>query len=220
MGKTIQTKLRGQTLILSSDKAIFWKEESILVLADVHLGKAMHFRKAGIPVPLSAGSDNLQRMTDLITGFSPLRIIFLGDLFHSFHNEAWEQFGEWRAGHSVIDMDLVIGNHDILPEKEFSRFDIDVYDPHLVHGPFVFSHEPSDEQISGKYHMAGHIHPAVRLRDQGRQRFKLPCFWFGTHQGLLPAFGNFTGTAIIEPALEDQVFVTTSNEVIDVSTLL
>ena len=51
---------QGQTLILHPAKAIFWKEKSRLLLADVHLGKAGHFRKVGIPVPQRGGSANIE----------------------------------------------------------------------------------------------------------------------------------------------------------------
>ncbi len=46
--------LAGTSLQLLPQKALFLPEESILVLGDLHLGKAMHFRKAGIIIPRPA----------------------------------------------------------------------------------------------------------------------------------------------------------------------
>ena len=36
---------------------------------------------------------------------------------------------------------------------------------------------------------------------------RLPCFWFGEKYGVLPAFGDFTGTHRIKPKKGDQVYV-------------
>ncbi|MCS6939106.1 MAG: DEAD/DEAH box helicase, partial [Roseiflexus sp.] len=67
------------------------------------------------------------------------------------------------------------------------------------------------------YTLAGHLHPAVRLNGVGRQRVTLPCFWFGAQVGVLPAFGGFTGAALITPEPGDQVFVIADGEVVAVS---
>ncbi|HNU41619.1 MAG TPA: phosphoesterase, partial [Cyclobacteriaceae bacterium] len=66
----------------------------------------------------------------------------------------------------------------------------------------------------GVYNLSGHIHPAVRLKGTGRQSVMLPCFYFGKQQGILPAFGSFTGMARIVPKKEDRIFVIAENKVI------
>jgi metallophosphoesterase superfamily enzyme len=83
-------------------------------------------------------------------------------------------------------------------------------------GPFLLSHHPMEAVPADRYNLAGHIHPGIRLSGLGRQRLRLPCFWFGKEQGLLPAFGSLTGTAPIEALAEDQVFVVTDEAVIEV----
>jgi len=60
------THLR-QTLTLDARKAIFWREESILLLADLHLGKGEHFNRAGIAVPTGVQVDNFSRLQELGT---------------------------------------------------------------------------------------------------------------------------------------------------------
>lgn len=82
-------------------------------------------------------------------------------------------------------------------------------------GAFIFSHIPLEEPGEG-FNLAGHIHPGVRLRGMGRQQVTLPCFYFGEGQGLLPAFGAFTGLGLIHPKNTDAVYVITENEVIPV----
>ena len=51
MVKNKQKSLRGQNLILSPERALFWCEEKLLVVADPHFGKAQMFRDKAIPIP-------------------------------------------------------------------------------------------------------------------------------------------------------------------------
>jgi metallophosphoesterase superfamily enzyme len=51
------------------------------------------------------------------------------------------------------------------------------------------------------------------LVGRGRQRERLPCFWLGRETGVLPAFGEFTGCAEVEPEDGDAVFVVADDEV-------
>ena len=80
---------------------------------------------------------------------------------------------------------------------------------------FILSHEPLDRVPEGYYNLAGHIHPGAHLRGKGRQVIKLPCFYFGADQALMPAFGEFTGLAKIKPRKGDQVFVVVEDKVLE-----
>jgi metallophosphoesterase superfamily enzyme len=70
-----------------------------------------------------------------------------------------------------------------------------------------------DEFPEHLYNLAGHIHPGVNLVGRGRQSLTLPCFYFGSRQGFLPAFGMFTGLARIAPKKDDKVFVVADNKI-------
>jgi uncharacterized protein len=203
----------GEQMTLFSQKALFWKEKRTLLVADLHLGKINHFRKSGIAVPSKANDHNIELLMEVIGLSSPERIIFLGDLFHSHYNQEWEVFGEVIRHFSAITFELVLGNHDIMSERQYENKGIRVYDE-LAIGPFLFTHHPLDIIPDELYNMAGHVHPAVNLRGKGRQSLSLPCFYFGQRQGLLPAFGNFTGMALIAPKKEDKVYVVADNKVI------
>ena len=67
------------------------------------------------------------------------------------------------------------------------------------------------------YNLAGHIHPAIKLKGKARQSLRVPCFYFGNENGILPAFGNFTGTASINIKKTDNVFVIAEKEVIKIT---
>ena len=89
---SVTAKIAGAQLILHPYKAVFYPEASALIISDAHLGKADHFRKSGIAVPQEVNITNLNRLKVLIETYLPSRVIFLGDLFHSSLNAAWEDF--------------------------------------------------------------------------------------------------------------------------------
>ena len=60
------------------------------------------------------------------------------------------------------------------------------------------------------------IHPAVALNGPGRQRLTLPCFHFGPQLGILPAFGEFTGTALMRREEGDRVYAIAGERVVKV----
>ena len=123
------------------------------------------------------------------------------------------KFGAWRESHSGLDLVLVRGNHDAHAGDPCADWRIDCIDEGAAFGPFIANHHP--EPARGGYVLAGHIHPAVRLSDEGGS-FKLPCFWFSRKVGVLPAFGAFTGTAVVRPREGDQVYVIADDEVLRV----
>lgn len=188
----------------------------MLLLADLHLGKAIHFRKAGIPVPRAAGDANWDRLIYLLLEFKPQRVLFLGDLFHSHVNQQWPEFVDLMSRFSDIQFELVQGNHDILPDEYYQEANLIVYDQALPLAPFFMSHHPIKSPPDNLYNLAGHIHPCVWLKGQGRQKLKLPCFYFGKNGAILPAFGTFTGTAKIAVQKEDQVFVIADEMVVNI----
>jgi len=210
------TVIAGEELILHPYKAIYWPAEKVLFLADLHLGKATHFRKSGIAVPAAVEENNLEKLTALFLDFKPERVLFLGDLFHSDYNSNWEEFGLLISQFDKISFELVPGNHDIMGRSEYEKFGIVILPLAYRLGPFMLTHYPVEEFIEGCYHLSGHVHPGVRLRGGGRQSLRLPCFYFGVHQGILPAFGAFTGCMTLRPVPEDLIFVVVEGRVMRV----
>jgi uncharacterized protein len=211
----MEVEILQECIVLFPQKAMFWKKHRILFVADLHLGKINHFRKSGIAVPHGANDRNIELLMELIMLTKPDRVICLGDLFHSHYNPEWEVFGEFVNHFSNVSFELVIGNHDIMSEHQYNRKRIILHD-FLILAPFMFTHHPMDEIPDGLYNISGHIHPGVVLRGKGRQSLTLPCFYFGSHQAFLPAFGSFTGLAMIAPRKEDKVFVVADNKILSV----
>ncbi len=207
---------KQQTLLLLPQKAIYWKDQKALIIADVHLGKTGHFRKAGIAIPTELAQKDLEVLSDLIQEHQPKTIIFLGDLFHSDKNSDWNWFALWREKHAEVNMILIKGNHDIIEEKNFTNLNIQILEEMLMQ-PFRMAHHPlkkQETQNQEAYTLCGHIHPGVYLRGKGRDAVTLSCFSFGSHQAILPSFGKFTGRVAIQHQETDRVFGILNDKVI------
>ena len=204
--------VQGETLWLHPDKAVFWKERSRLILADLHLGKAGHFRKAGIAVPQAVAQQTLNKLAGLLCSFCPREVWVLGDLFHSKHNKEWNLWTEFVEMYSEIRFVLIPGNHDrYISPNESSSYE--VCDKEYVDPPFIFSHEPVEATHNSHVNISGHIHPAIVMKGKGRQSLRLPCFWITEKAIVLPAFGAFTGMHTIEPGHNDKIFAIADDSV-------
>ncbi|HET6227475.1 MAG TPA: ligase-associated DNA damage response endonuclease PdeM [Bacteroidia bacterium] len=212
----MQLQLGKHSYHLLNEKALFRASDKTLIIADLHLGKAQHFRKHGIYVPQQSAERDYERLTELIQSVEPKRIILLGDLFHSTLNHEWIMFCDVVNMHKKIEFILILGNHDILKEEHYTQVCLQVKRGFLEEEDIIFSHHPLKKIPKNKFCIAGHIHPGVVLHGKGRQSIKLPCFHLSQNQLILPAFGSLTGLQIIAPGKEDGVFVVTTNIVMEV----
>lgn len=207
---TLIINIHNQQFVLHPSGAVFWEEKQLLLIADVHLGKVSHFRKAGFAVPNNAISKNFLKLAAVVDYFKPQTICFLGDLFHSHLNNEWDLFAEWFQN-CDCKVGLVAGNHDIISPAKYHDIGIEVMMEWMIDG-FLLTHHP--KEIAGLYNFSGHIHPCVVLHGLGRQFLKIPCFFRREHQMIFPAFGAFTGTFELVPTETDTVYALAKNEVI------
>lgn len=208
----LNIKIQGQDFVLHPFGAVYWPEQEVLLVADVHLGKVSHFRKHGSAVPLKVISQNFIKLDKLRKDFDPEHIIFLGDLFHSSMNIEWNMFEEW-IGSIDNQVHLIAGNHDIISPLKYEELGINIYSDVKV-GGFLLTHHPMDSK--DHFNICGHVHPGFKMRGNGKQLLKLPCFFRSSNQMILPAFGEFTGNYFMEPEEGDRIFAITGNEVIAV----
>jgi uncharacterized protein len=211
-------EIAGTMLELLPERAVFWPERKTLLVADPHFGKAAAFRAGGIPVPVGTTSEILARLSRIIEKWSPERIVFLGDFLHARAGRSPQMLSavsEWQRKHSGIELVLVRGNHDRSAGDPPPELRIRCCDAPMIDQPFALLHHPVD--VTGHYSLAGHVHPGALLAGAGRQYERLPCFWFGKTGAVLPAFGEFTGLALIEPVVGDRVFVVVEEAVVEVS---
>lgn len=214
MQNHIEYTCKNQTLILSAKRAVFWKSQRALLVADLHLGKAGHFRKSGIPLPASITLNDLLRLGELIEEFKPVKCFFLGDLFHSDYNNEFLLLKACIKKYATVEFILIKGNHDIVADQKIKGLGIAAIYDTLEIPPFQFTHHP---QIDKKlYNFAGHLHPGYRINGLGRQSLKTPVFYFGAKQAILPAFSAFSGKALIKAKAGDHIFGIVDNELIKI----
>ncbi len=210
--------LLDQTLWLSANRAVFWEEEKSLILADLHFGKTGHFRKAGIGVPQTIYKEDLQRLIATIQFFKPVRLIAVGDMFHSKENTEHDLFEKWRNDLSSLEVHLVKGNHDILNEQWYKKAGIILHDYQLIIKDFVFLHDYMQYSLkkNEKFSFCGHIHPGIRINGIARQGLHLPCFHFEKYACTLPAFSRFTGISNVKRKTGDKIFAIAEGKVFEV----
>lgn len=217
MNSFVHFNFRENNFLLTAGRSIFWEEEKTLVLSDLHLGKAGHFRKSGIGIPQTVFKEDMQRLVSQVQYFKPAMILVVGDLFHSSSNKEHELFYKWVKDIPGISIHLVKGNHDILEISGYHNAGIRVHNEELVMGDFLFTHDIAACNIKkGLYCFSGHVHPGVIISGMGKQSLRLPCFYFGKDHAVLPAFGKFTGTHAIKPETGDHVFALAGNKVMKV----
>ena len=217
MEGSLSIELEGERLLLLPQRALFWPDHSTLLVADLHLGKAATFRAAGIPAPEGTTAATLGRLSTVVRLTKAQCLIVLGDLVHAAEGlteQVCETMARWRAAHAHLALTLVTGNHDRRAGQLPENWQLQSAGLQLEARPFLLLHHP--EPVAGAYFLAGHVHPAIRLQGVGRQRLKLPCFWFGGEGGILPAFGAFTGNHLLKPKMGEQVYAVAEDVVIPI----
>ncbi len=218
MGEAAEVEIAGETLLLLPERAAFWPRQRTLILADTHWGKAAAFRAAGFPVPEATTGDGLLRLGRLVERLDPETILYLGDYLHAVEGRTEATFNalrEWGDANSEVEQLLVRGNHDRGAGDPPAELNVRCVEAPFDIPPFSLRHFPAGDAAA--HVLAGHLHPAARMRGQGRQRERLPCFWLQEKCTVLPAFGAFTGSADVSPSPGDRVFVIAGDSVMEVA---
>lgn len=209
----LAVKVAGERLLLLPEKAVYWPAQAMLIIADIHFGKAASFRALGVPVPRGTTTENLNALDALIAAHGARQVAFLGDFLHAraAHASSTQQaMLAWRATRPALRLLLVRGNHDRHAGDPAAALGIELVDePHGI-GPFAFCHHP-DLEASG-YALAGHVHPAWVLATRF-DALRLPCFVVGRQRMILPSFGSFTGGHVIRREAGDAIYVSSGEAV-------
>jgi len=196
-----------------------------LLVADLHLGKAAAFRRAGIPVPEGSAQHDLARLERLVAGQAVKRVVILGDLFHAkggCTERVFEEFREFRRRIAGVECLLVLGNHDRGVGKIPPDLGLDACLPVLDEPPFHFVHEPASAASPAgrdQFAIGGHLHPKLAIRGPGGDRIADRCFVAEPALLVLPAFGSFTGGHLVPPAAERRLWIARDDAVVDVTRL-
>ncbi len=181
--------LAGATLAARATGALWWPEQGLLCVSDLHLGKSERIaRMGGSLLPPYETAETLDRLAAEIARLAPAAVICLGDSFDD--DASAEGLDEADLARLLVlmagrDWIWVAGNHDPGPLALGGR--------HLAGhslGPLVFRHEALPAAAAGE--VSGHFHPSFRLALGGRSVTRA-CFLHDARRLILPAFGAYTG---------------------------
>jgi DNA ligase-associated metallophosphoesterase len=209
----VEIEVAGERLVLLPQKAVLWPRERMLVIADIHFGKAAAFRSFGIPVPRGTTTENLHALDDLISLTGADHVLFLGDFLHArAAHAAGTQAAmlAWRRRRCDLTLTLVRGNHDKHAGDPALALGLDLVDEPWTVGPFAFCHHP--DLAASAYILAGHVHPAFVLATRF-DALRLPCFVVGPSRMILPSFGAFTGGYTVRAEEGERIFVSSGEAV-------
>jgi DNA ligase-associated metallophosphoesterase len=211
--------LCGEPLVLLAARALYWERHASLLVADLHLGKEGALRTAQVFVPEGPTQETLARLDGCLGGLGARKLIILGDLFHNRHalTTAGREFLHWRLNRPHLEIVLIPGSHDRWTGGLPDSWDITVSPEVFLHPPFAYRHYP--EPTHNFYTLSGHLHPGVVLKGPGAESLRLPCFYFGSRVGMLPAFGEFTGIVPVKPEAGDGLYAVADNYVVTVQPL-
>jgi uncharacterized protein len=168
--------------------ALFWRAESMLLVADLHFEKFSSFAKRGQMLPPYDTGMTLKRLERDLERTKAERVVALGDSFH--RDEGTE---------TLLDTDRlrlmallgkshwtwISGNHDPSPHALGG-----VCVTTLEHRGLTLTHEPRRGSLGT---IAGHLHPAATVVSNGSAA-RRPCFVHDSKILLLPAYGSGAGS--------------------------
>lgn len=166
---------------------LYWPEEGLLAVADLHFEKGSSYARRGMLLPPYDTAETLAALRTLIARHAPRIVVALGDSFHDnggptrLSSEDRATLTELQRGRDWI---WIAGNHDAAPEGDIGG----VFAQTLSIGPITFRHIP--EGSEGE--IAGHLHPSARVRVRGHSIVR-PCFAADATRMVMPAFGAYTG---------------------------
>jgi DNA ligase-associated metallophosphoesterase len=208
-----------RTIELHPEGAIHDPSTRTLYVADTHFGKPASFRRLGVPVPDGGAVADTATLSRLLERTGAGRLVILGDFLHDAGARSPETFAAldaWRQRHPTIEVVLVRGNHDERAGDPPASLNFTVVGEPWDDGAIICRHHPPDDGATPAdvatpaevAVLAGHLHPVAvlrgRRRGSGRQRCR--CFHVRTDCLVLPAFGSFTGGAVVRPRDGDRIF--------------
>lgn len=179
----------NEDLILTNQRVVHWPRKNILILSDLHLGKAAHFRRNGIQIPVQISLHDLNRLNLLINYFQPKQILIVGDLIHAGTNKELDYFKDLIQNQHQSEFILIKGNHDRISESKLNYLGIFQIYKELIIDDLHFIHQPENNK---NLTISGHIHPGVTVQF-ATKRMRFPCYALNENQLILPAFSAFTG---------------------------
>lgn len=196
---TARITVNGTALLADSTGALYWPDQRMLVVADLHLEKGSSFARRGQFLPPYDTRATLERLARVLQRYRPQRVVCLGDSFHD--GEAGDRMAggdrdQLRRMVAAHDWIWIAGNHDPAPPAELGGRVV----PELAAGRLILRHQPvNGALLPGE--MCGHFHPKAAVSTRAG-RISAPCFVTDGRRMVMPAFGAFAGGLdVLDPAI-------------------
>jgi putative SbcD/Mre11-related phosphoesterase len=176
-------------------KTVYFPNEKILVIGDLHFGYEDELNEKGIAIPGRQVEEIIQDLNRILKKIDKVnKIVVLGDIRHSFgvitKNERQDinnflDFLDKKLPRSKVI--LIKGNHDtminiIFKEKKWKNVKIVDYfikrEILFFHGDKKSFEKTEKVRKKAKIIIIGHFHPAINLTD-GEKVEKFKCFLVG-----------------------------------------
>jgi len=199
-----ELSVAGVTLMADLAGALYWPDERLMVVSDLHLEKGSSFARRGVLLPPYDTASTLERLAGTLSRHPVRTVIALGDSFHDQDGPARltaadrARLLELQRGRDWV---WIAGNHDPDPPDRPGG----VFVTSLGLWPLSFRHEPTPQAQPGE--IAGHLHPVARVSGRG-QIVTRRCFVSDGGRVVMPAFGAYTGGLNIRHAAFAEAFGT------------
>jgi uncharacterized protein len=201
-----QVQVAGAAFVGDPAGALYWPEQGLLAVADLHLEKGSSFAARGVLLPPYDTAATLGRLARLIAHYAPRLVVALGDSFHDQGGPARIADTDRAALRTLQrgrEWIWIAGNHDPEPAAGIGGRFADAF----IRGPLVFRHAPQLSEPDGE--IAGHLHPIARVQQRGRTTSRR-CFAGDGRRLVMPAFGAYTGGLNVRDRAFADVFGTLS----------
>ena len=192
-----QVTFHGQILQLLGDGTIYWPQEKLLIVSDLHLEKGAAL-SAAAPLPTFDTKDTLERLKQRLDAIRPQTLICLGDSFHTIERAFLLPPDSLALLHEIarsVNIIWITGNHDShLPKRLPGEMMQSLRLQNIL-----LCHEADSAMQQAT--ISGHFHPKARIKLRARA-LSARCFIQNSHHLIMPAFGSYTGGLnICDPAL-------------------
>jgi hypothetical protein len=199
-------QVAGAVFVGDPAGALYWPEQGLLAVADLHLEKGSSFAARGVLLPPYDTAATLARMARLIAHYAPRLVVALGDSFHDQGGPARIADTDRAALRTLQrgrEWIWIAGNHDPEPATGIGGG----FCEELACDRVVFRHAPRMDECGGE--IAGHLHPIARVQQRGRTTSRR-CFAGDGRRLVMPAFGAYTGGLNVRDRAFADVFGTLS----------
>jgi hypothetical protein len=179
------------------DRCLYWPDEKMLILGDLHLGYENLLSEQGTSIPLRQLSETIEilgRVFKNLKNKKVEKIVILGDVKHHFGGILRQEIEDFvklvnffEKENENIKIIITKGNHDNI-FNSFINKNLEVVD-YLFEKGVLFFHGDS-KSLKKSYEIlkskevklvvVGHFHPAYILKEKnGEKQEKYKCFVYG-----------------------------------------